>query len=96
MSLHDALERVEANASEEWKRRARLAIRQAAFSGRAFTTDDVWDAIGEDVTTHDGRALGPLMREAVADGLIVPTGAYRTSRRGRCHQRPVREWRRSA
>ena len=96
LSLDDALDRVEAAADSDWKKRARLAIRAAAFSGRAFTTDDVWEGIGDDVSTRDGRALGPLMREAVAEGLIAPTGNYRTSRREKCHQRPVREWRRIA
>lgn len=93
LSLDDALVRVEAAADADWKKRARLAIRAVAFSGRAFTTDEVWEAIGDDVATRDGRALGPLMREAVADGLIIPTGNYRKSKRTACHQRPVREWR---
>ena len=93
LSLDEALALVETAADVDWKQRARDAIRTVAFSGRAFTTDDVWDAIGDGVATRDGRALGPLMREAVADGLIEPTGNYIKSRRLACHQRPVREWR---
>lgn len=89
-----ALARVEANADQDWKDRARAVIQELARTRVYFTTDDVWQELAkQDVETHEPRAIGALMRQAAADHLIAPTNRYEPSARPACHGRPVRVWR---
>lgn len=92
--LADALERVDANADDRWRAAAREAVRAVAERGGYFTTDDVWHELERTGSvTHDGRALGSVVKWAAKQGLCAGTDEYRPSRRPECHQRPVKVWR---
>jgi len=70
LALDDALDRVERNADEQWLVAADYAVAKAALRKAQLTADDVWDVLdGMDVATHEGRALGTVMRRAVKDGI---------------------------
>jgi hypothetical protein len=87
----EAMERADRHANQEWRRVAALAIRRVAALGVPFTADEVWAVLERTgFSTHDRRALGPLMKAAVSDGLIQPTGAFRPTRRPTNHCRPLR------
>ena len=87
----EALARVEAGAGD-WVQRARDAVTMVALARFDFTTDDVWDALGED-RPAEPRALGAVMKQLAAEGRIRATGEYRKSQRVDCHARPVAVWR---
>ena len=58
-----------------------------------FTTDDVWDILdGYAMSTHERRAMGPVMKKAQKLGLVVPTGQFILSHRPVCNKRPVMVW----
>lgn len=84
-----AIEQVERNAYEHWLDVAYEAIRTIAQTEGTFTADEVWRLIDwTGATTHEPRAMGAVMKRAVKDGLIEPTGQYRKSTRPQCHARP--------
>ena len=76
----------------EWIERARDAVQLVALARFDFTSDEVWDALGED-RPDEPRALGAVMKAMARDGLIRATGEYRKSARVDCHARPVAVWR---
>jgi predicted nucleic acid-binding Zn-ribbon protein len=83
------IEQVEENAHEHWKVVAAEAIEDLARAGRPFQGDDVWSRIAQldpEATTHESRAMGPMIQKASRAGLIRFTGdfakAYRPSRNG--------------
>ncbi len=89
----EAVERVEAHADPEWCAAALSAVRYLADHLAEWTTDEVWGLLkarGE--ATHEPRALGAVMRRAVADGICLPTDRYRPTIRREAHGRPVRVW----
>jgi len=88
----EAIERVEAAADPDWLDAAAAAVIQAATHLETLTVDDVWTYMPEDVSTHDNRAMGPVMRRAMVAGLIEPTSDYRLSEQVQCHRNPRRVW----
>ncbi len=90
--LFDALRRVEEHADDDWKAAAAVALEQLAATGREFTSDDVRDAIPAHITTHEMRALGPVMKAGIRDGLVTATG-WTTQGRAAAHGRPRRLYR---
>jgi hypothetical protein len=92
--LADALARVAAHADPEWWEVAVTAVYSLASRHRALTTDQVWQLLDPgEVTTHERRALGAVMRATARAGLIAPTDRYVPSERPQAHRRPVRVWR---
>lgn len=87
-----AVARVEAHAPEGWSERAQDTVRLIAVSRFDFTTDHVWEALGED-RPPEPRALGAVMKKMAHEGTIRATGEYRKSHRMDCHARPVAVWR---
>lgn len=83
------MDRVDENAADDWKAEAAGAVYRAASTYEMFTTDEVWKYIPAGVSTHENRAMGPVMKRAVAAGLCSPTGNYRPSARPSCNARPV-------
>jgi hypothetical protein len=79
-----ALDRVETHANPAWKERVNATIARLAHAHAEITTDMVWASLGDDVATHEPRALGPLMKSAATRGLIE-----KTARTTQC-TRPVR------
>ena len=92
-----AMSAAERHADPEWLAAAAKAVRGCAAVYNEFTSDDVWSALAlMGKSTHEPRALGPVMRAAVRDGICQPTGHYRPSVREACHARPVMVYRRVA
>jgi hypothetical protein len=83
------------HANQDWMEHARKVVLLVAKRMRSFTTDDVWDALqkAKRPTTHDPRALGPIMRTLHAEGLILNTRTFVPSRRR--HATPIPVWERS-
>lgn len=78
-----ALAQVEAAASPEWIAAAERAVRYiAGLRSAPFTTDDLWDYLegGNVPAPREPRAMGPVVKRALARGVIVPAG-YTQSRR---------------
>ena len=88
----EAMDRAAANAHDQWAAAAFDAVARCASLGTPFTTDDVWAIMPDDVETHDSRAMGPVIRSAVREGLIQKTGHYRTTTRKVAHACPKTEW----
>jgi len=80
------------NAPGGWVERAREAVRSVAMSRFDFTTDHVWDVLGED-RPPEPRALGSVLKQLAREGRIRQTGEYRKSDRVENHRRPVAVWR---
>lgn len=81
-------------ANPAWKAFMYECIVVVARRKQYFTTDDVETRrvrIGGP-TTHENRALGPLMRQAHRDGICYPTERFEPSRRAMEHARPLRVW----
>lgn len=79
------------NADDGFMDAAFYAVVRVARRNRFFTTDDVWDALG-DRGTRENRAMGAVMRKARTENICSPTGNYRPSVRLVAHGRPVRIW----
>jgi hypothetical protein len=94
-----ALERVERAASPDWSATMFALVVQVARRLPTFTADDVFDALAEipeDVrpSTPEGRALGPVMLRAAAQGVCSKAGMPgRLSRRRSRHAAPLNVWR---
>ena len=89
----DAMDRVEEHADEDWKQAAARAVWNAALVLPTLTTNDVHIRIDPNVVTHELRALGPVIRNAVRDGWIekaqiLPIICNRPSR----HAAPLTVW----
>lgn len=88
----DAIAQAGANANPSWKQAALEAVRKVALRLPAFTTDPIWAELGGFPNTHDSRAMGYIIRQAVSLGYIENTGrTERTSRRSN-HARPLTVW----
>jgi len=84
--------KAEEAAHEAWKEQAREAIYTTATTRSRFIVDDVWPNIKGDVFTHDLRAMGSLMTQAVKHGWIERTKEYRPSSRKSSHSNPRVVW----
>jgi len=90
----EAVQRVEDNADEEWKRAALEQVRAVAQRQQTLTVDDVQARMQIlDVTTHEGRAMGAVMLEARRRGWIESTGRTTQSKQKQCHAGPRTVWR---
>jgi hypothetical protein len=93
-ALDEALNRVDANADEEWKTTALRAVGWLSMTQDRFTTDDVWAVlVDREEATHEPRALGPIMLRARKLGYIAGTNDYVLSMRPECHRNPKKVWR---
>ena len=93
-SKEEAIDQVERNASEHWKKTALRAVKWRAKKGVPFTTDEVWadlESVGLD-PPREPRAMGAIMRKAVSEKVIVATTRTRQSTKSSNHKRPVRVW----
>lgn len=88
----EAISRVEANASRAWLDEAWMSLRFMCSKFREVTSDLVWiDLHGRGIPDpHEPRAMGPVMRRAVAEGLLRPTSTFEPSEMPQNHRRPVR------
>ena len=89
-----AIRRVERNADAVWKEDAYKAAVAVARKNETFTTDEIWSLLGGvGDGTHEGRAMGAVMRRVASTGVAQATGEIRLSERPECHRRPLRVWR---
>jgi hypothetical protein len=88
-----AILRADEHADRDWKQAAYDAVSDLALFCEHFTTDDVHERLGDDVRTHEKRAMGAIMRRAARDGLIEATDRYVESARPEAHRNPKRVWR---
>ena len=79
-------------ARKAWREEAKEAIYTTATTRSHFIVDDVWPNIKGDVFTHDLRAMGSLMTQAVKHGWIERTKEYRPSSRKSSHSNPRVVW----
>ena len=89
----EAMVRVERNAHEEWKDVALEAVYQAALVNGKFIVDEVWRYMPPDVSTHELRAMGAVMKKAAKAGWITGTGEYRPSAKVTTHKGLRHVWR---
>ena len=85
-----AIDQADDHADPDWKDHARRVLAELAATGQRFTTDELWrrlDAAG--IVTHERRALGGIVRQAVNAGLIAPVG-WAESTRPEAHAAPKR------
>lgn len=79
----EAISRVEAHANEDWLDAAMLALQRVARRQAELTTDDVWAVLNTgDASTHEARAIGPVMLRGQREGLIGPTDRIKLSSLG--------------
>ena len=92
----EAMARVEAHADPDWKHMAVRAFMKVAYGSDEFTTDDVWRQLEEwEVPApHEPRAMGPIVRSLVTQGVIEPVGRRKKSALPQGHCRPVEVYRR--
>lgn len=73
----NAIARADKHADEAWKAAALEAVKRVAETNARFNTDKVIDLLaGENVSTHEPRALGPIMQRARRMGWITATAEY--------------------
>lgn len=85
-----ALAQVDANADPDWKIDALDALIVMAGRFDEFVIADVWDETGLR-RPHEARAMGPVVRKAVARGIIENTGRAAPSNLSHRSVKPV--WR---
>ena len=89
--LEESIERAGRHADQDWMERALEKVAVVAQHFDEFTTDDLWDAGLE--STRENRALGAVMRRAVARKWITKTDRVRSSRlHKRNHGRSISVW----
>ena len=90
-----AMDQVDLNANPVWKDLMLELVRVVALTHASFTTDDVmilYREIEDAPTTHDLRALGPVMNKAAKLGYCEKTNTVDGSIRPSNHQRPLAIW----
>jgi hypothetical protein len=83
---------VQGHADSSWQQRARDAVAACARTCPYFIVDDAWRFLSASDVPAEPRAMGAVMRWAVAEGLIEPTKEYRLSDRVTAHRNPRRVW----
>jgi hypothetical protein len=87
------IDQAAAHADEVWLKTARRVVWWLIQDGQPFTTDECWARLAAlDVSTHEPRALGAVLRAAARAGLIRASGEYRKTTRPEAHSRPVPVW----
>jgi len=92
----EAIDRVQRNANVAWQKAAYEVVKDLSAVRRDFTTDTVWRAMElqhPELTTHEPRAMGAVMRTAARMRLIQTTGAFQKTKRPQAHGRPIAIWR---
>lgn len=91
---NEAMARVEANADEIWKAAAKDALYRSACELPVLTSDDVMDRLDGTASTHELRAMGPIMLAGARNGWIAKADcAAVPSRRASLHASPRTVWR---
>lgn len=91
----DALQRVDEHADPDWRDLAYRCVLAVARRLDHFTTDEVIDELAQypDITTHEPRALGPVMMRAARENVIAATDRFVKSNAVSRHRAPKQVWR---
>ena len=90
-----AINQVQRNADADWFTEAVEAVRWISEITLYFTTDDVWEYLkmtSPELSTHDNRAMGAVMKFCQKKKFVEPTDDYWQSKRPQAHARPIRVW----
>ena len=91
----DGMERARRHADPHWWQCMLECGRLVAEQKQYFITDDLVGLAGSrhpNATTHEHRAIGPLMHQMVRLGYCTPTDDWVESRQRSNHARPMRVW----
>lgn len=92
-ALLDALGRVEEHATPEWIDLATQCGAWLSENRQQWSADDLWERMETrhpDVTTHEPRALGAVVRRLKSAGHIdAEPVRYVKSKRAQSHLRPI-------
>lgn len=89
-----ALVQVDESADQAWKRVALEKVQEVARNHHVLTVDQVQELLkGEEVSTHEGRAMGAVIMQARRNGWIESTGTTVQSKQKHCHANPRTLWR---
>jgi hypothetical protein len=91
----DGMDRAERHADPHWKRCMLESAKAVAERKPFFDSEDVvrWcQQHHPNATTHEQRAIGPLMRSAAALGYCVVTDHWNKSTLPQNHRRPMMAW----
>jgi hypothetical protein len=93
----EAMDRVEANANEEWKRVMYELGVEVAKRMPLLITDDIYilyHTSWQTAKTHEERAMGPIMQRLAKNGIIRKSKIFLPipSRRPRLHGVPKQIW----
>jgi len=89
------MDRAERAADTYWWQCMLESAKAVAERKPYFFTDDIvrWCQYNHpNASTHEHRAIGPLMRQVFILGYAVPTQDYVPSEQPQCHRRPMRVW----
>ena len=90
----EAIAQVGLNADCAWKDIALQVVADVAEEWAEFTTDEVLERLADKtVSTHEMRALGPVMMAAQKAGIIMPSDTFVKSKAVSRHCAPKRVWR---
>lgn len=92
---HRAIDGVEANADQQWLAMALGVVADLAQRMPEFTTDDIWAALSRawpGKGPRERRAMGAVMRQAVAQKIARPLNRVHGSVSTVNHGRPLRVW----
>ena len=91
----EAINRADEHANKDWVRAALQAGETLAYRFERLTTDDIWFEMEDshpDLSTHEPRAMGGVMRQLKSRGTIRPSTLYVKSERLSRHGAPIRVW----
>ena len=91
----EGMDRAARHANPHWWQCMMECARVVAEGKPYLFTDDVVRLCQErhpNATTHEGRAIGPLMRECCKLGYFEPTPDWVESTQKQNHRRPCRVW----
>ena len=91
----DGMDRAKRHSDPEWYRCMLICAQEVARNRPFFTTDEVVKLkvyLFPNATTHEQRAIGPLMKDVAKLGYCVRTGDWHESSQAQNHRRPQRMW----
>lgn len=85
-----AIEKADEHADAEWKVEAIKIVEDLARRKMFFNADDFWMVMDKTgFKTHDKRAFGNIMRQAVKKDLCKKTTTFVKSKRKNCHSMDI-------
>jgi hypothetical protein len=91
----DGMDRAERHADPHWWQCMLECGKAVAERKPFFITDDVvrlCSKLHPNASTHEQRALGPVLREMCRIGYCERTQDWIESSQAQCHRRPMRIW----